>query len=200
MALNPPQVADTTRDPTSMATKARPTNWTLRLKRHRTTLLLHVDPLQKLSSIKTELLRALQQTCPDNTLNNSPLPTSPDQILLAKPVDINDLSQGWENLDKRSASGDMFEEAKSKGKAKAKAADKLTDCPQGAGLRDGGVVAFRFASAEDWVDVKAKKEGADELELDEGDELVGGREREVWDVVVPSYEETYGMEEGGEAE
>lgn len=54
------------------------------------------------------------------------------------------------------------------------------DCPMGVGLKDGAVLAYKFRS--DVVD------GDEELGIkDEGDE--------VWDVVLPSYEE--GPEEEG---
>lgn len=59
------------------------------------------------------------------------------------------------------------------------------DCPQGAGLRDGGIVAFKFRTEdEEWGRVEG-----------EGDEMVVAEdeaEREEWDVVVPTLEETYG--------
>lgn len=175
--------------------------WTLRLKHHKTTILLHVDPIQKLSSLRADLLLALQQTNPSGELNSHPIPHNADDIILAKPIDINDLSQGWERLEQKTSfaeDADGGSTGKGKGKAavtatpgKGKAAavtaganGKLLDCPQGAGLRDGGIVAFRFSSEE------VRQDGTEEddfamLEQDQRGEA------EKWDVVVPTIEETY---------
>lgn len=178
--------------------------WTLRFKHHRTTVLLHVDPLQKLSSVRSELLQAVQQTHPDGTLNGHAIPETETDILLARPTDINDLSAGWELLERDDDLDNALEEqSSSKGKGKAGASkaktskDKLTDCPQGAGLRDGGVVAFKFRGQTELED-KERDEGID-VEEDEkldGETLVGDPAAEKWDVVVPSMEETYGDGEG----
>lgn len=183
--------------------------WTLRLKRHRTTILLHADPIQKLSSLRAELLLALQQTNPSGELDGHAIPQNVDDIILAKPVDINDLSAGWERLEQKASFADDSDvttpDGKGKGKAKAAVtavpgagakgkagAAKLMDCPQGAGLRDGGVVAFRFR-AED------EEHGPRKGEVEEGFEMLDEDkmgEAETWDVVVPTIEETYAAEDG----
>ena len=72
--------------------------WTLRAKHHKTTLLLHVDPIQKLSSLRVELLSALHQTHPAGELEGHKIPQDANEIVLARPVDANDLSLGWEGL------------------------------------------------------------------------------------------------------
>lgn len=173
--------------------------WTLRLKHHKTTILLHADPIQKLSSLRAELLAALQQTNPSGELNGHPIPTSADDILLARPVDINDLRQGYTRLEQKTPFADDAD-AKGKGKAStavatpgagAKGKGKLTDCPQGVGLRDGGVVAFRFRGEDDGV--KGDRDGEEGFEMLEEDREGGG---EAWDVVVPTIEETYAEEDG----
>jgi len=170
-----------------------PQTYTLRLKSHRTTLLLHTDPLQTLLSLKREILRALFQTHPEGHLNGAQIPKNAEDILLAKPVDAHDLSAGWVSLE-TSGTGDLFEDdVSSKGKGKAAVNGTKKKGPgrdgtvQAAGLRDGGVVAFKFRSTE----------AAARMEDDEDDEgiaelgVVGVRE-EKWDVVVPNLDETYG--------
>lgn len=185
--------------------------WTLRLKHHKTTLLLHVDPIQKLSSLRAELLSALHQTNPSGNLDGHKIPQNADEIVLAKPVDANDLSLGWERLEMKGMFGAEQEESgKGKGKAaasvtstpgagakaKAGASGKMTDCPQGSGLRDGGIVAFRFKSEEDGSD-EANGNGAEaedeDIEVAEEDKRGVAPER--WDVVVPTIEETYAEED-----
>lgn len=182
-----------------------PRVWCLRFKLNRSTVMLHIDALQTLSSVRTELLLALKATNPDGIFKGKlrddtpisyPLPSNADDIALAKPIDINDLNAGWESI------GDdlddlNFDDADlgGKGKGKAKAASAKTaskgvnDCPQGAGLRDGGVVAFRFRSAEE----KARRQRLVEGSLDVDEIAKDGMGDDVaWDVIVPTMEETYG--------
>lgn len=185
--------------------------WTLRLKHHRTTILLHADPIQKLSSLRTELLLALRETNPSGELDGYKIPQNADEIILAKPLDINDLSAGWERLEQKASFADDTDastpDGKGKGKAKAAVtavpgagagakgkagANKLTDCPQAVGLRDGGIVAFRFRSED--VEAGSGKDGVEEgFEMLEEDKR---EEAEKWDVVVPTIEETYAEEDG----
>ncbi|EMC99434.1 hypothetical protein BAUCODRAFT_336769 [Baudoinia panamericana UAMH 10762] len=180
--------------------------WVLRFKHNRTTLFLHCDPLQKLSSIRAELLKAIQQTSPDGKLNGHAIPDHASDILLARPVDINDLTLGWEAIDTGHSEDGMLEDKKGKGKATASAGrgklskDAGTDCPQGVGLKDGGVVAFRFR-----LDADASNLNMDEgIDIEEDEKLVSGMlagesMAEKWDVVVPTMEETYGDDEMAEA-
>lgn len=181
-----------------------PRTWILHFKHHRTTILLHVDALQKLSSVRTELLAALYATNPNGTLNGHQIPDSESEVLLARPRDQNDLSAGWETIGEDDEEESFVPEEDKKGKGKAAAGsakgrpskDKITDCPQGAGLRDGGIVAFKFRSEmeaarkdeDEGIDVEG-----DEEKLD-GETLVGEPPSEAWDVVVPTMEETYGEE------
>ncbi|TKA75653.1 hypothetical protein B0A55_05005 [Friedmanniomyces simplex] len=185
------------------AIRPRPSTWILRFKHHRTTILLHVDPLQKLSSVRAELLKAVRQTCPHGTLNGHTVPDDEGDVLLARPVDSDDLSLGWQALEREDeVEKAVKEDAKGKGKAAVGSSankagkDKLTACPQGVGLQDGGVVAFKFRSELDAV-ARDKDEGIEVEEDDEdrldGETLVGaGGPPEKWDVVVPTLEETYG--------
>jgi hypothetical protein len=192
------------------AIKPTPNTWTLRFKHHRATVLLHVDPLQKLHSVRAELLKAVWQTARDGKLNGHAIPTDANDILLARPVDINDLTAGWEQLEADDGLEEALRQADAKGKSAASASasskaskankDIATDSPMGAGLTDGGVVAFKFRSemegardqggVDEGVDVEA---GGEELE---GETLVGEPGRQAWDVVLPSMDETCG--ENGE--
>ena len=184
-----------------MNSAPNPRTWTLRFKYNRTTVLLYVDPLQPLASVRAELLKAIQQTNPSGKFNGQNIPSDAGEILLAKPVDINDLSAGWEQLERRDKDADLFaDEEMISGKGKAKAGSpwsaakkedkKLLDCPQGARLRDGGVVAFKFRSQEEPDDSEWEKVGGDD------DEILAGLEEkeEKWDVMVPTIDETYADE------
>lgn len=184
--------------------------WTLRFKHHKTTILLHAEPIQKLSSIRADLLAALQQTNPSGELNGQKIPQNPDDIILARPADINDLSQGWERLEQKAPFADEANDsdAKGKGKGKAitstpgsgagktKAGAQMKDCPQGAGLRDGSIVAFKFRSED--RELRESEAEDDFVMLDEDREGVEGRDG--FDVVVPTIEETYAEEDAAAVE
>ncbi len=179
-------------------TKPSPNTWTLRFKHNRTTILLHVDPLQKLNGVRSELLKAVQQTHPSGDLYGASIPEDASDILLARPRDINDLSTGWASIEQRDdASYGENDSVKGKSKApvtasrKANGKNALTDCPQGAGLRDGGIVAFKFRGEASRLDRDWEKidEDGDEIKLDEDDE---DGDKDPWDVIVPTIEETYG--------
>lgn len=140
--------------------------WTLRFKHHKTTTLLHVDPLQSMISVKAELLRSLKDTHPNGQLSSGvAIPDTPSDIVLGKAKDVHDLTNGgWERVYTNDAS---LNEAKKK---------KVLpdDCPKGVGLKDGSVLAYKFKSEE----LDMEDEG---LGLDDEDEK--------WDVVIASYDE-----------
>ncbi|KAI7464459.1 hypothetical protein D0860_04123 [Hortaea werneckii] len=174
--------------------------WTIRFKHQRTTVLLHVDPQQQLDSVRLELLKALEQACPDGTLDGHRLPENEADILLAVPTDINDLSLGWDAVDRDEAVENAIEEEKGSNKGKRKAgatgkgkasASRSSDCPQTVGFRDGGIVAFKFKTQRE-----AERDG--NMATDEA--LVSGGEKEQWDVVVPTLDETYAEGEGAEGD
>lgn len=131
-------------------TTPTPQTWTLRLKSHKTTVLLHIDPLHTFDTIKAALYDALQQTefrHPD-TGAAIPLPPSPSDIQLGRPVNINDAHEGFKLGEWEYNSIDDAEEVEGKGKGKAKAvapggkgAASAKQCPKGAGLKDGAVLA-----------------------------------------------------------
>jgi hypothetical protein len=169
-----------------------PQTWTLRLKSHKTTVLLHVEPLHTFSTIKAYLYDALQETelKDPETGELIPLPPSPSDIQLGRPVDINDAHQGFQLGEWEYTGGDEEEEEGSgKGKGKAKAGGKangasVNDCPKGAGLRDGAVLAFRWAGDGSW-------DGDDDDEMAEGR---AGKEGDMWGVTFATFEDAYGVE------
>jgi hypothetical protein len=193
-----------------------PRVWCLRFKLNRTTVVLHIDALQTLASIRSELLEALRATHPDaifkGTLRDGtpvsyPLPANPEDIALAKQADPHDPNAGWEAIGDDAGEGLIFDEdvkGKGKGKGRASAAPSrksassakdVNDCPQGAGLKDGSIVAFRFRLAEE----KARRQRLIDGELDV-DEIArdGMGDDADWDVVMPTMEETYDDEDAAE--
>ncbi|KZM24901.1 hypothetical protein ST47_g3914 [Ascochyta rabiei] len=154
--------------------------WTLRLKSHRTTILLHIDPLQTFSSIKATLHTALSETGLQASEHGPciALPSSPDDIKLGRPIDPLDPSHGFE-LGEWEEQGDEDEdedsadgEGEGKGKGKGRAGEKrgeVKECPKGAGLKDGAVLAFRWDGDGVAVDGKG------------------------WGVQMASFEDAYGV-------
>ena len=188
------------------STAPNPQTWILRFKQNRTTILLHLDPLQSLALVKQQLLTAIQETHPDGTLNGIPIPDLPSEIQLGRPRNINDLTAGFELIESNdtSTNGALDGDVSGKGKGKASAVPavrpkkdardpktQLKDCPQGAGLRDHGIVAFKFKPKDGDV-VTSIEEDEDEGIQVAKEDMVGVEEQ--WDVVVPSFEETYGEE------
>ena len=143
--------------------------WTLRFKHHKNTTLLHVDPLQSMTSVKEELLRALKDTHPNGQLSSGvAIPDTPSDIVLGKAKDIHDLSNGgWERV---------YTNGTSTTDSKQKKAS-LDDCPKGVGLKDGSVLAYKFKSEELAMEDEA-------LGLEDEDEK--------WNVVIASYDENAG--------
>jgi hypothetical protein len=173
-----------------------PQTWTLRFKSHKSTILLHVDPLNTFATIKTYLYHALQETGLRNpeTGESIPLPASSSDIQLGRPVNINDAHEGfglgeWEYT----VTEDEDENDKGKGKAKAtaKKADggsiaSVKDCPKGAGLKDGAVLAFRWAGDGTW-------DGDDAMDGD-ADTRRGVKGADMWGVKLASFEDAYGVD------
>ncbi|KZF24445.1 hypothetical protein L228DRAFT_245376 [Xylona heveae TC161] len=162
--------------------EADQSSWTFRLKHHKTTILLFVRPLQSFDSIKEDLLHALRSTRPDGTLNGNKIPTSSDEVVLGVPIDNNDLSKGWVALE--IPESEILDEQGVKRKVGGKQS-VLNQSPQGAGLKDGAVLAFKFREPGAG---KTKDEDKDDLGLE--DEQDDGQ----WDVSIPSYEEEYGSQ------
>lgn len=181
-----------------MPIQPNPRTWTLKFKHHKTTIVLHVDPLQTFTSIKAELLKAISDSHSSRSLNGSAIPKNPNEILLAKPLEPNDLSLGWQQIILSNEDGDDDGDSTGKGKGKAgvvtgraPAKNQLKECPQGAGLREGSIVAFKFKNDEE-MNGPSNDGVDDEIAVAEED-----MSRQMWDVVVPTMENTYGdtMEE-----
>jgi len=156
-----------------------PTTWTLRIKYHKTTILLHADPFQSVQRLKQDLLDSLRAIKPSSTfLNGRSLPSSASQIQLARPYDALDPTSGWELIEE---SDDVTLQANGpdgKGKGKAKVKPNSSEFTlKGAGLKDNLALAFR------WQD----KESMD-----------AGLEDEEWDVIIPTFEDIYGVENVGD--
>ncbi|KAL1304040.1 hypothetical protein AAFC00_000477 [Neodothiora populina] len=206
--------------------KPSPLTWTLRLKSHRTTILLHVSPTTPWSDIKAELLRALQQTSSNEsspTLNGQPLPSSANDVLFARLIDPNRPEAGWtslgpedldaaENNDDDEELGDIDDELFGGGKGKAKATSAarqkqkqagFRDCPQGCGLRENAIVAFRFRGAAPAapsassaaVGLGVHKGAVDDEGYVDEDMDDGAQPSREWDVVLPQFEDVYGINE-----
>jgi len=157
-----------------MSTAPGPLTWTLRLKHHKTTILLHADGLQTLASLKKDLLSALRDRNPDN-FHDLPIPKKSEDILLAKPVDPFDLEQGWDPLEDYTDGEveDPFnidEDAVMVNKPKAKKTLESENL-KAYGVKDGAVLAFRFRGVKD---------------------------REGWDVVQAVNIDEYGVENEGD--
>ena len=153
----------------------------MKFKHHKTTVLLHVEKTQSFTSIKTDLLNALRETETDGTINGTPFPKNPESIIFARQITDSSTSEStWEGLDD-DLDEDLFDEsAATKGKSKGKAkAGGAKDCPVGAGLKDGCNLAFAFVDDE----TKAEKSRVGE-----------SGKRTDWDVLLPAYEDVYGVE------
>ncbi|KAH7030232.1 hypothetical protein B0J12DRAFT_745260 [Macrophomina phaseolina] len=168
------------------------TTWTLRFKHHKTTILLHADALQTLTSIRAELLHVLRETAPEGIAGKA-LPDSPEEIQLAKLRDTSDPEKGWKLLTQATAEGGG---GKSKGKGKSGGAGD--ESLKAVGVKDNAVLAFRWGGAVDngldGADMAIDIEGEDEEDEKGAD---GG-----WDVVWPRYDDTYidGLDDEGIAE
>ncbi|KIW09479.1 uncharacterized protein PV09_00358 [Verruconis gallopava] len=125
------------------STTPHPQSWTIRLKHHRTTVLLHVEPLLLLSTLKEELLAVLKEVSP-NGFNGHQLPSSASEISFAKPVDPLDISQGWEPLEFSDDPEDPFNIDNEESKRKTKKLE--SESLKAYGIKDNAVLAFRFKS------------------------------------------------------
>lgn len=134
---------------------------TLRFKKHKTTVLLFVSPHDSFTHVKAKLLDAIISTGVP-IINGYRLPSDPEDVILGVPIDDNDPSQGWINLEIPELDGD--------GGKKSKKAGVLNATPLGAGVKDGMVLAFKF---------REEIAGDDGMDIDDNE----------WDVVMPAYDD-----------
>ena len=123
---------------------------TVLFKKHKTTVLLSLQPHEPLTAVKEKLLEAFKSR---NVIeiNGEPLPSDSALIEFGVPVDRSDLEKGWNLL--QSAGG---EESKATAGKRASSGTVLA-----AGLDNGHLVAFRFRKAGDEVDAGLKDPGWD---------------------------------------
>ncbi|CAL5870176.1 uncharacterized protein PFLUO_LOCUS4411 [Penicillium psychrofluorescens] len=136
---------------------------TLLFKKHKTTVLLVLQPHEPLTAAKEKLLQALQARNVTE-INGDLVPDDPGAIEFGMAVDRNDLDKGWTRLDAETAELGGT-------KANADAAGSL----QAAGLQDGHPVAFRFRKAHEAVPE------TEDIEVEPEDPG--------WDVVTPHFDE-----------
>lgn len=171
------------------AVKPSSTTWTLRLKAHKTTVLLHVDPLSTFSNIKELLYNALEQAGLKHPETGStiPLPESAADIQLGRPLDVNKPKEGfrlgeWETNDEE----EDAEGANGKGKAASKS---ISQSLKGAGLKDNAVLAFRW---------KGDGTGWENDEEDTASSREKAAYRRMWGVKIATYEDSYGVQNSGD--
>ncbi|OKL56383.1 hypothetical protein UA08_08338 [Talaromyces atroroseus] len=150
--------------------KPDPLSWTLRFKKHKTTVLLMLPAQESIPSTKEKLHNALKSRNV-REINGDPVPENPADIEFGVPIDRNELEKGWVRLALQTG------EAEHEGKNGAGRPKKgsLADSLQGADIRDGQAIAFRFKRA-------SGGEG-DGAESDEDFADAG------WDVVLPSLDD-----------
>jgi len=102
-------------------------------------------------------------------LKGEPIPSDPEEVQLAVPIERTDLTKGWVALE--IPEEELDEEGEKKRKAGKTRRSVINESPIGAGLRDGATLAFRF---------RGESGGEEDEEVE-------------WDVVIPSYD----YEEGG---
>jgi len=143
---------------------------TLFFKKHKTTVLLMLQPHETLDSAKEKLLQALKSRAL-NDINGDPIPDDSFDIELGVPMDRANPEKGWMRLE--ADSPELDEEGapkKNKGKSK-KESPSLLD----SGIQNGHVIAFRFR--------KPDANGHIDLDMDLDVEDPG------WDVMIPSLDD-----------
>lgn len=169
-----------------------PKSWTIRFKHRKLTVFVHADPLHTLSTLKNELFKAIRETRPDGKLCDKPIPTSPELIYFAKPIDPEDWKQGWTRLEDPGLEalgidGDLDGAASTKSagrsrwKGKGKVSDVTAESIKSLGLRDNSVLAFKWKLSED-----ADFASDDAMTIEDEDD---------WDLDFITYEDLFAEEE-----
>ena len=124
--------------------------------------------------MKENLLEAIKSTR-ISAVNGNPIPSKAEDVILGVPIEKNDPSQGWINLE----IPELEDDGSKKG---GKKPNVLNATPIGAGLKDGMTLAFKFRKDVSEVD---------DMDIDDNE----------WDVVMPTFEDEEGSQvkdgEGG---
>ena len=142
-----------------------PSDWTIRFKHGRSTILLLVDPLTSLATIKESLLTTLAERFPAGippTPTNATTvshPSSSADVILASPKNELDLSKGWNEIEDASKS------------------------PQELGWKDGCLVAFSYTGLKWDVQVPSYEEAyGDQMDADAEEAALTAAENELIDM------------------
>ncbi|KAJ5236356.1 hypothetical protein N7489_006447 [Penicillium chrysogenum] len=143
---------------------------TILFKKHKTTVLLMLQPHESLDFAKERLLDALQSREITN-INGDVLPDDSCDIEFGEPVDRADAQKGWKRLQADAPEIDTEDVPKrNKGKSPKNSASIME-----AGLQNGHSIAFRFHKSSEG------QNGGLDMDLDGEDPG--------WDVVMPVYED-----------
>nr|OQO13805.1 hypothetical protein B0A51_16949 [Rachicladosporium sp. CCFEE 5018] len=152
-------------------TNATSQTLTIRLKLHKTTILLHTEPTSKLSTLPVRLLATLHDTHASGKLGSYTIPNDPEDVLLANLRDPNDASLGWEEIGHKSQ------------------ANGVGQTVADGGIRDGMMLAFRFRTAAE----KQAADAEDDEDVDVDEIATKGTKADAaeakWDVILPDLED-----------
>src|SRR6516165_8054533 len=97
---------------------------TLIFKHSKTSVLLFSELMTSLVDLKTELLNVLKDMNPSGEFNGLSIPSDPEEVVFGVLRDPYDYNKGWTMLDTPEDESELME------------------TPQGAGLKDGQILAF----------------------------------------------------------
>ncbi|TQB68725.1 hypothetical protein MPDQ_002881 [Monascus purpureus] len=159
-----------------------PRSWTLLFKKHKTTVLLMLQPHETITTAKEALLKALQVRG-IKEINGDTVPDSPSEIEFGVAVDRNDLDKGWTRLEVEAPTfGKEESSSANKGAAAKKNNSSSFVSLQAADIRNGQSIVFRFRKRREETEGGDQDQNQDQPDLDNiGLEF----EDPGWDVVVP---------------
>lgn len=165
-----------------LKSKPDPRSWTLLFKKHKTTVLLMLQPHETITSAKEALLKALQVRG-IKEINGDAVPDSSSEIELGVAVDRNDLDKGWTRLEVEAPTlGEEESSSAKKGAAAKKNNSSSFVSLQAADIRNGQSIVFRFRKCREGTEGGDQDQNQDQPDLDNiGLEF----EDPGWDVVVP---------------
>lgn len=169
-----------------------PTNWTFLLKHQRFTIVLHHPSTDTLFALREKLLKALRLASSasplDAPLDPTSLPIDPRDVLFGVPIDNEDLSLGFMDLEisatglgsalsknsraerRRTNDPRVSDISELESEPDLEHIEALNETPRMAGLRDNQVLAFSFRA-------KTGEEDVDMDGQDEGVRVAGSRRR-----------------------